>query len=139
MTYSSRTCLIEKINKDLYSGSLLSADTSWCIMMHFAIENKLSYSAIHDLVELLKMHCPSSSVCPPSFYKLRVYFKSLFQSCTYLKYCSNCMEEIKSESSSTGVCSNKACCNLKAKTCSLALLPIEERIKELYLNTKCKI
>ena len=120
---------IKKMNKCLYDGSPLSADMSWCTIMYFAVKNRLSYSALEELLELVKLHCPSPNVCPPSLYKFKAYFNFLLQDYSYLKFCSNCMAEVQHEA-----CTNRNCSKVKAKLCYLLLLPIQHR---LFLLTRC--
>ena len=47
----------------LYDGALLSAEASSWAIMQFAISNKLTYSAISELLELVKLHCPAPNTC----------------------------------------------------------------------------
>ena len=39
----------------LYSGARINKDTSWCVIMHYAITNKITYKGIIDLLELIKV------------------------------------------------------------------------------------
>ena len=60
----------------LYNGASLSlsAETSSWAIMQFAISNKLTYSAISELFELIKLHCPAPHSCVRNLYKLKKQF-----------------------------------------------------------------
>ena len=88
------------------------------------------YMSIHYLP--LQVHCPSPNKCPGSFYKFKKYFESL-NSQTVLHFCSNCLLQLHDRK---GKCAKKKCINEQAKTCDLVLLPLENRLKQLY--GKCK-
>ena len=60
----------------LYNGASLSlsAETSSWAIMQFPISNKLTYSAISELLELIKLHCPATKSCVRNLYKLKQQF-----------------------------------------------------------------
>lgn len=122
----------KKLSQPLYNGSAINADTSWCTVMHCAVKNKLPYSALESIIDLIQVHCPKPNMFPTSLYKLKTHFNYVLHGCTYLKYCDNCMAEVD------GVCPNAACTRVKAKISYYALLPIKERLKEIFVTTRCK-
>ena len=40
----------------LYEGARINAETSWSVIMKYAVTHKLSYSALGDLIDLVKVH-----------------------------------------------------------------------------------
>ena len=58
----------------LYAGAYITVGGAYCCIMHFASTNKLTYTAISELRNLLKLICPPESKLPSSFYKLKKFF-----------------------------------------------------------------
>ena len=54
----------------LYPGAPISKEASWLSIYHNAISNRLTDDAMKELIELIKVHLPSSDVCPTSLYSL---------------------------------------------------------------------
>ena len=80
----------------LYSGTTLTAEVSWTAIMNYAVTNKLSYEAIKQLLELLKLHCPRPSLLPDSVHILRTHFTSKEYRNEHKRYCSECLDEMPS-------------------------------------------
>ena len=57
ITYSILIIIIDRtVTKEpLYPGAWINKDTSWCVIMHYAIANKITYKGITDLLELIKV------------------------------------------------------------------------------------
>ena len=85
----------------LYNSASLSAETSSWAIMQFAISNKLTYSAISELLELIKLHYPAPNPCVRSLYMLKKQFNQQSE-CQKFHYSSKCMAEL----------------DIKAKCCS---------------------
>ena len=63
--------------------------------MQFAVSHKLTNSAIDDLLQLLKKHCPESNELPRSRYLLNKHFSHVSQQFKLSKYCSKCLGELE--------------------------------------------
>ena len=50
----------------LYPGATITICAAFCAIMLFAIKNKLSFTAIENLIKLLHLLCPPSSKLPSS-------------------------------------------------------------------------
>ena len=94
----------------LYNGASLSAETSSWAIMQFAISNKLTYSAISEPLELIKLHCPASNSCVRSLYMLKKQFNQ-HSECQTFNYSSKCMAELDIKAK---CCSRWACIAARA-------------------------
>lgn len=95
-------CLSEELFNPLYSGATTTRCGAYCAIMHFATQNKLPYTAIEQLLDLLQLLCPQPNVLPTSFYKLKKFFKQFGAQYEETEYCTNCNTPVASCSSSTG-------------------------------------
>ena len=50
-----RTKFIDDGQSLLFNGSTINTSTSWYSIMHYAVSNKLSYKAIEELIDLIKV------------------------------------------------------------------------------------
>ena len=130
---SPTTSTSTPFQEPLFDGSAINTDTSWCTIMYCAIKNKLPYTVLESILGLVQLHCPVPNQIPTSLYKLKTRFNYLLHGCSYFKYCNNCMAQIEQH------CSNAACARVKATKSYLAILPIKDRLKELFLTTRCKM
>lgn len=74
----------------LYPGAAISVCAAYCLIMKFAITSKLSYTAIGNLLKLLRLLCPFSNNLPSSFYRLRTFFKQYTPSHEKQRVCPEC-------------------------------------------------
>lgn len=54
----------------LYDGSSINKETSWYSIMNYAVANNLSYKAIEDLIQLIKV---CTSIQPQLFYEWSLF------------------------------------------------------------------
>ncbi len=86
----------------LYPGAVVTICGAHCAIMSYAVNNKLPYSAIGNLLKLLHLLCPASSQLPSSYYKLRKFFQSFTSSYKKQRKCAECEESSRSEQSCHG-------------------------------------
>ena len=115
-------------NIPLYAGAPLSMEASWYAIYQYAVSNKLSYQATTQLLELIRIHCPSPNLCPKSLYLLKKHLSNM-KNCTSLQYCSHCMGDVPT---CQKYCSKRDCKKSGAQLCYLSILPFEEHIKDLF-------
>lgn len=73
-------------NRPLYVGAKLSVFESYFSVMSYSLRHSLTKQAVSDLVSLIDMHLPSSSMV--SLYKLRKFFLNLYEDITFeAHYC----------------------------------------------------
>lgn len=104
---------------------------SWLSIYQFAISNRLTDSATKQLLELVRIHCPSSSSCPPSLYKLKKQLGCMCNSIKILNFCSICMEEVLNSSSSKQ-CPKRECRKKKSQLCYFSALPFEKHLQDIF-------
>ncbi len=61
--------------------------------MQFSISNKLSYTAIGELLKLLGLLCPPDSLLPRSFYIFKKFFQQFKGSYTHKRVCLKCKKD----------------------------------------------
>ena len=71
----------------LYPG----ADVTMCSIMQFCQANKLSYTAIGELLKLLDLICPREHQLPKSFYAFKKFFQQFKSDQKHVKVCTKCM------------------------------------------------
>ena len=76
--------------KPLYDGAKLSTFDSYLLVMNYALRHSLTKQAVGDLLDLVDMHLPASSMV--SLYKLRKFFLNLFEDISFKRRhcCSIC-------------------------------------------------
>lgn len=94
----------EELFQPLYDGSKISVCGAYFSIMHFANRNKLTFSAIGDLLELLHMFCPEPNQVPNSFYKFKKFFEQFGGDYEKSDYCMECNTTIQNRSCSTRNC-----------------------------------
>lgn len=65
--------------------------------MQFCTSNKLTYTAIGELLKLISLLCPSGSILPKSFFRFKKFFqrfKEINQCHTLKKVCLECMKDV---------------------------------------------
>lgn len=109
----------------LYPGAPISKEASWLSIYTYAASNRLTDIAIIGLLDLIKIHVPSSELCPSSIYKLKRGlgnpndFKTLY-------FCSNCKNEVPKQ------CPSSVCKKKGAKTCYFCILPFENYLRDIF-------
>ena len=79
--------------KKIYSESDISLCSANCAIMKFATSNNLTYSAINDLLTLLKFLCPKPNIIPSTIYKLKKFFNDHTIPYTSETYCTKCHQK----------------------------------------------
>ena len=74
----------------LYPGAEITVCGALCAIMHFCTTNKLSYTAVGELLKLLVLLCPFPSSLPSSFYKFKKFFQQFNPVHNYQKVCIKC-------------------------------------------------
>ncbi len=83
--------------------------------MEFSINNNLTYSAIENLLDLLKFHSLTPNNLPPSLYKLKKRYHDVNDNGIRQQFCSGCYNEIILRE----VCTRRSCQQNKAELCQL--------------------
>lgn len=52
------------LRKQLYEGSALTANSSSVLILQYQMRHRLTKEALADLLQLIKLHCPSPNLCP---------------------------------------------------------------------------
>ena len=117
------------ISSPLYDNAEISVFESHLLSFQFAIRHSLTTKAFSELLQLLSVHLPSSSMAPRSIYRLKSFFVDLFPhaSPTVHPYCAFCLSLLGEE----GFCSTEGCQGgAKEEFISIALAPQLRRIFE---------
>ena len=77
-------------SSSIYPGARISNAVSMLLIMTFTITNKLSGSALQDLLSLIDMHCMVPHQLIKSLYTFKQYFKALKNPLKKHYYCSQC-------------------------------------------------
>ena len=115
----------------LYAGAPLSVAASWQSIMAYALANHLSYTAIDQLLGLLKLHVPSSSGLPKSLNRLKSHF-NIDEPLPQQRFCSQCFGNVSSKEK---CCSEQTCRANKAELCYFVPVPISTHLKEMVAGT----
>ena len=110
------------ISSLLYDNAEISVFESHLLCFQFAIKHSLTTKAFSELLQLLTVHLPSSSMAPKSIYRLKSFFVDLFPhaSPTVYPYCAVCLSLLDEE----GFCSTEGCQGGdKEEFISIALTP----------------
>lgn len=75
----------------LYPGAEITLCGAMCAIMQFCSQNRLSYTAIGQLLQLLHVLCPPSQL-PLSFYLFKKFFEAFSQDHTHEKVCLKCQQ-----------------------------------------------
>ncbi len=76
----------------LYPGADISVCAALCAIMQFCSSNKLSYTAIGELLKLLLLLCPFPNKLPTSFYKFKKFFQQFHMPYDHSTVCSVCQK-----------------------------------------------
>ena len=111
----------------LYDGSPLTAATSAVLMMKFKAKHKLSNEGLQDLLNLIKLHCPTPNKCIASSYLFNKQFGKKSEIIHY--FCNSCFQTVDNDAE---VCPNELCNNnLSYSRSSFTEVPIIPQLKRL--------
>lgn len=110
----------------LYENAPLSV-ASWQAIMGFSLANHLPYTAMAQLLNLLKMHVPSMHCLPKSFNTFKKHFIT-DEIQPQQRFCSLCFKKIKQEEKH---CSQRSCIDDKADLCYFVSVPITAHLKQV--------
>lgn len=111
----------------LYTGAPLSNEASWLSIYHYAVSNQLTDRATRQLLDLVRIHCPSPNSCPPSLYKLKKQYHVGFIESS--QFCSGCMSEVPKDHKR---CLKRECRMTKSQLCYFSVLPFEQHLQEIF-------
>ena len=92
-SYLNSNHIQQEYLKKIYSESDISLCAANCAIMKFATSNHLTYSAINDLLTLLKFLCPKPNIIPSTIYKLKKFFNDHTIPYTSQTYCTKCHQK----------------------------------------------
>ena len=115
----------------LYDNAPLSVSASWQAIMHFTLANHLSYAAMGQLLNLLKVHLPSRTLLPKNVASFRRHFVETVP--PQLRYCSECFERVEN---GTKYCMNRECMEKQAEICYFVPVPVTTHLKQIF-SGKC--
>ena len=101
---------------------------SWQAIMGFSLANHLPYTAMAQLLNLLKVHVPSMHSMhglPRSFNAFKKHF---ITDEIQPRFCSLCFRKIKQEDKH---CSQRSCIDEKADLCYFISVPISAHLKQV--------
>ena len=77
----------------LYEGSSLIVPSSSILIMKYMIQHNLTKEALADLLQLIKLHCPSQNQCLSLTYQFKKQFSDFQYSIIVHNFCSSaCMK-----------------------------------------------
>ena len=109
----------------LYPGASVTICAAYCAIMTYAIANKLSYSAIENLLKLLHLLCPSSHQIPSSLYMLKKFFQRYTSSYEKKRVCPSCHCVLKK---------GETCPRSHGQNGHMIHVPIEKALKSVVLS-----
>ena len=115
----------------LYENAPLSVAASWQAIMGFSLANHLPYTAMAQLLDLLKMHVPSAHNLPKSLNSFKKHF-IIDEGQPQERFCSLCFRKLKSDEKH---CSQPSCRDDKADLCYFVSVPIAAHLKQIVEGT----
>jgi len=97
------------------------------VIMKYAIKHNLTMDALTDLLQLVKLHCPSPNNIPSTLFLFKKHFQELQYPVIYHDYCNSCLMEISDNSE---VCSNQECCTVNKSVSSFIELPVRLQLPD---------
>ncbi len=76
----------------LYDNADVTICGAICAVMQFCTSNNLTYSAIEDLLKLLRIFCPSPNHLPKSLYSFKKFFEQFNPIHSHEQLCSECFK-----------------------------------------------
>lgn len=90
----------------LYKEASITTSASSVLLMKYAMKHKLSMEALTDLLQIVKLHCPSPNNIPSSLFHFKKQFKDFQYPINYHYFCNVCLSEVPKD---VEFCSNQAC------------------------------
>lgn len=117
----------------LYMEASITTAASSVLMMKYVMKHKLSWEALADLLQIVKLHCPSPNNVPSTLFHFKKHFKDLQYPVQHHYFCSTCLSEV---SENAKVCGNQECsCSSKESTgsslSSFIEVPIDLQLKSI--------
>ena len=78
----------------IYDGSSLTVEGSLALLMQYKVRHNITYTALGDLLKLLKLHCPIPNYIPATVYQFKKHFNQLGHSTVMHHYCSYCLGNV---------------------------------------------
>uniref|UniRef100_A0A6V7IHC1 Transposase domain-containing protein n=1 Tax=Bracon brevicornis TaxID=1563983 RepID=A0A6V7IHC1_9HYME len=111
----------------LYPNSPISVGESIMMILQFYLRHKISNSALGDLLELIKLHCPGPNQCIKSLYFFRKWLQSYnvelqLKKHYYCKACSHLIEDLMEQ-----------CPQCEGSDITYFItIPVESQLKEFF-------
>ena len=124
----------------LYSDSLISQSSSSLLIKQYSIRHSLTQAALADLLQLLRLHCPTPNLLPSSLYSFEKQFRSMQYPVTLHYYCSDCLQQLHD-------CQELECPNVScgkdlttARTISSFIeVPLEQQVATIFERKICSL
>ena len=126
-TDSSHPNSSENMFEPLYSDATISLCGAVCAIMHFSTSNKMSYTAISQLLKLLQVLLPAPNSLPTTVYKLKRFFKQYKLHYNIRSHCSECLSQID----------DCHCVVMSRKTCHFVDVPIDKPLEVIVTSKLC--
>ncbi len=78
----------------LYNGAPVTLSTSKVMIMQYKIRHNLTDEGLADLLQLLRLHCPTPSHCVPSVYHFKKQFQNMKLPIKFHYFCSSCLQSV---------------------------------------------
>ena len=118
--------------KPLYENCPLTVGLSALLIITFAMRYLLAGKALHDLLELISLHCITPNYCFKSLFKFKKHFQHLKSPLKYHKYCARCSVAIDDNMQT---CPNALCHQDLTVTGNVSCfieLPIEQQLLSMF-------
>ena len=126
-TDSSHSKRSENMFEPIYSDATISLCGAVCAIIHFSTSNKISYTAISQLLKLLQLLIPAPNSLPTTVYQLKRFFKQYKLQYKIRKHCSECLSQID----------DCQCAVTSRKTCHFVDAPIEKPLEVIVTSKYC--
>ena len=118
----------------LYDGARLTLSTSNILIMQYKMRHKLTDECLADLLQLLKLHCPTPNRCLQSTYYFKKHFSRLTCPIQFHYFCSTCFQSVNQPQVSKR-CPNPLCrsdITEAGARSSFIEIPIESQLQTLF-------
>ena len=132
----NEACSSVQTSKHVFANCPITETTSNLLILRYSTRHNITQEAIHDLLQLLSIHCPTPNAIPRSLHSFHSSFPSLQQKFTMHYFCSSCLQKLFSKQTIT--CPNIDCGkSLKTKRAisSFIELSIETQITNILQST----
>ena len=131
---------LSSVPAHLCKGSSLSVSSSSVLIMKFKMRHNLTQEALADLLQLIKLHCPSPNQCSSSVYQFKKHFPDLNYPIVMHYFCSRCLHAVESVTESR-TCSNAHCgsdFSVADSVSSFIEVPLDCQLKVLFERRRKK-